>query len=276
MLDNPVGTACGFALDIGQARFFFTPGVPRELRRMLEEQIIPRLLARSGAQRDLPEAVPLLRPRQVACGPVADRCGGLVPDGSIKLGFRAHYPQFETKLTVRGTDLEDIHRKLAPVTPRSAGGSATSSSPRTIRRWKASPWRRCPAARSLAGGNLHRRPDRRPHRASAGRRKGFPPRHVSRHLDRRSASRFPAEPDQPSPRRRRRARANRRNHALAVLIDLDEGADRMDFGGTIWMASPRTGVVFRRSRILGGREWVRLGAVELALDCLRRFLRACR
>jgi len=31
-------------------------------------------------------------------------------------------------------------------------------------------------------------------------------------------------------------------------------------------------VAFRRSRILGGREWVRLGAVELALDCLRRFL----
>src|SRR5579875_3031885 len=48
MLDNPIGTACGFALDIGRARFFFTPGVPRELRRMLEEQIIPRLLARSG------------------------------------------------------------------------------------------------------------------------------------------------------------------------------------------------------------------------------------
>ncbi len=49
MIDNPVGTACGFALDIGKARFFFTPGVPRELRRMLEEQVIPRLLARSGA-----------------------------------------------------------------------------------------------------------------------------------------------------------------------------------------------------------------------------------
>ena len=28
----------------------------------------------------------------------------------------------------------------------------------------------------------------------------------------------------------------------------------------------------RRSRILGGRDWVRLGAVELGLDCLRRYL----
>jgi nicotinamide-nucleotide amidase len=28
VIDNPIGTACGFALDIGKARFFFTPGVP--------------------------------------------------------------------------------------------------------------------------------------------------------------------------------------------------------------------------------------------------------
>ncbi len=50
VIDNPIGTACGYALDIGKARFFFTPGVPRELRRMLEEQVIPRLLAKSGLQ----------------------------------------------------------------------------------------------------------------------------------------------------------------------------------------------------------------------------------
>ena len=28
----------------------------------------------------------------------------------------------------------------------------------------------------------------------------------------------------------------------------------------------------RASRIYGGRDWVRLGAVELGLDCLRRYL----
>ena len=32
------------------------------------------------------------------------------------------------------------------------------------------------------------------------------------------------------------------------------------------------GVQSRRSRIYGGRDWVRLGAVELGLDCLRRYL----
>jgi nicotinamide-nucleotide amidase len=63
------------------------------------------------------------------------------------------------------------------------------------------------------------------------------------------------------------------SHALAVLIDLDTGPDRIDFGGTICIGiATANHSESRRSRILGGREWVRLGAVELGLDCLRRFL----
>jgi nicotinamide-nucleotide amidase len=63
------------------------------------------------------------------------------------------------------------------------------------------------------------------------------------------------------------------SHALAVLIDLDDGADRIEFGGSICLAIvTASDAASRRSRIVGGREWVRLGAVEMALDCLRRFL----
>ena len=50
LVNNPVGTACGFGMTIGKARFYFTPGVPRELRPMLEQEILPRLLERSGRQ----------------------------------------------------------------------------------------------------------------------------------------------------------------------------------------------------------------------------------
>jgi nicotinamide-nucleotide amidase len=62
-------------------------------------------------------------------------------------------------------------------------------------------------------------------------------------------------------------------HALAVLIDLDDGPDRIEFGGTICLAvATLRDVASRKARILGGREWVRLGAVEMGLDCLRRYL----
>src|ERR1700704_217382 len=116
ILDNPIGTACGFAIDIGKARCFFTPGGPRELRRMLEEQIVPRLLARSGTQ----TAIRLKRFHSYGLGEshvdaLLQGVEALVPDGSAKLGFRAHYPQIETKVTVRGADEADIEAKLAPV-----------------------------------------------------------------------------------------------------------------------------------------------------------------
>ena len=116
VIDNPIGTACGFALDIGKARFFFTPGVPRELRRMLEEQIIPRLLAKSGLQ----AIIHLKRFHSYGLGEshvdtLLTGVEALVPDGSVKLGFRAHYPQLETKLTARGADMDDIRRKLEVV-----------------------------------------------------------------------------------------------------------------------------------------------------------------
>jgi len=98
---------------------------------------------------------------------------------------------------------------------------------------------------------------------------------IARHLDRLFDVAIPPEIDQPTTEAVTRAAREHTgaSHCLTVLIELDDGADRMDLGGTIWIGIA-TGdrVEFRRSRILGGREWVRLGAVELALDCLRRFL----
>ena len=68
-------------------------------------------------------------------------------------------------------------------------------------------------------------------------------------------------------------RETRASHALAVLIEVDDGPDRIDFGGSIHLAiADGDRVEARRSRIYGGLDWVRLGAVELGLDCLRRYL----
>src|SRR3989475_4216940 len=83
---------------------------------MLEAEIIPRLLAKSGLQ----PAIHLKRFHSYGLGEshvdaLLRGVEELVPDGGVKLGFRAHYPQLETKLTVRGTDMEDVRRKLAPV-----------------------------------------------------------------------------------------------------------------------------------------------------------------
>jgi nicotinamide-nucleotide amidase len=67
------------------------------------------------------------------------------------------------------------------------------------------------------------------------------------------------------------------SHALALLVELDDegssGGDRPDFGGTICIGiADGKAAVSRQARLIGGRDWVRAGAVELGLDCLRRYL----
>ena len=43
ILPNPVGTAPGLAAEVGRARIFIVPGVPSEMRRMIDGQVLPRL-----------------------------------------------------------------------------------------------------------------------------------------------------------------------------------------------------------------------------------------
>jgi nicotinamide mononucleotide (NMN) deamidase PncC len=63
------------------------------------------------------------------------------------------------------------------------------------------------------------------------------------------------------------------SHAFALLIEVDDGPDRIDFGGSIHLAiAGEDGIEARRSRLYGRRDWVRLGAVGLGLNCLGRYL----
>src|SRR4051812_35296328 len=43
ILPNPNGTAPGFALRFGDATAYFLPGVPREMRHMFTEHVLPRM-----------------------------------------------------------------------------------------------------------------------------------------------------------------------------------------------------------------------------------------
>jgi nicotinamide-nucleotide amidase len=284
VIDNPIGTACGFALDIGRARFFFTPGVPRELRRMLEEQVVPRLLARGGA----PATIHLKRFHSYGLGEshvdaLLTGVEELAPGGSIKLGFRAHYPQLETKLTVRGTDMDDVRRRLEPVQAevrKRLGNFIMAEDDQTLEGVVLAELTRQGATLALVetftSGQIAARVGHLPG-AEHVLRAGVTVRDRTALHKALDIQGFTLADDLTQETTESVAHAARAHtgatHALVVLIDLDEGADRIDFGGTIWIAiATAEEVAFRRSRILGGREWVRLGAVELGLDCLRRYL----
>jgi nicotinamide-nucleotide amidase len=284
LLDNPIGTACGFAVDIGKARFFFTPGVPRELHRMLDEQIIPRLLARGGS------ATASFLKRFHSYGIGESRADAMladletmVPDGSLKLGFRAHYPQLETKLVMRGANVEDIRRKLAPIEQevrKRLGNFILAEDDQKLEGVILDALAKRDASlavvETFTSGSIAARIAPLP-----GAEKVFRRGVVARDLvevfasvgldaSKATVEVTPQSAEMVARTARERTRAT---HALATLIEIDEGADRIEFGGTICIGiATENEVVSRRARILGGREWVRLGAVEMSLDCLRRYL----
>jgi len=283
MIDNPIGTACGFAVDIGKARFYFTPGVPRELRRMLEEQIIPRLLARAGS----PGIISLKRFHSYGIGEshadsLLEGIEAMAADGSVKLGFRAHYPQLETKLTIRGKDAEDVARKLGPVQDevrRRLGNFILAEDDQTLEGVVLAELLkqqgRLAVVETFTSGQISARfgpligAEKVLARSVVARDRAY----LNAALGLIDGGNGPFTEEAAAAIARAVLADAEATHVLASLIDLDEGPDRIDFGGTLWTAiASGHEVIVRRSRILGGREWVRLGAVEMGLDCLRRHL----
>lgn len=97
LIDNPVGTACGFALQLNRCWMFFTPGVPSEFKVMVEQQIIPRLKTKFSP----PEPPVCLRLTTFGRGEsdIAAELEPLaLPEGAV-MGYRSSMPIIEIKLT---------------------------------------------------------------------------------------------------------------------------------------------------------------------------------
>jgi nicotinamide-nucleotide amidase len=273
-IDNPIGTACGFAVTIGKARFFFTPGVPREMRRMLDEQVIPRLLKLGG----ITGVTRLKRFHSFGIG--ESRADNMLADmevfkngGDIKLGFQAHYPQLETKLAVRGDNEADLLARLAPVEAevrKRLGNFIIAEDDQTLEGViLATLLERgdtLSTAEMFSGGHLAARLA-----PLVGAERAFRRGIVARDPGEFGINGVSTEAAESVGRNLRKESGA--SHALALLIELDEGADRPDFGGTICVGiADSNATISRQARLIGGRDWVRAGAVELGLDCLRRHL----
>ena len=111
VLSNPAGTAPGFTAKIDRAWFFFMPGVPREMKRMFAEQVVPRL----EGLRPEPTVfdVRVLRSFGLAESAADQALTGLEARfPGVKLGFRAHFPEIQIKLTVKGADIPTAKAQL--------------------------------------------------------------------------------------------------------------------------------------------------------------------
>ena len=278
-IDNPIGTACGFAVDIGKARFYFTPGVPREMKKMLEEQVMPRLLARAGT----PGVARLKRFHSFGIG--ESRADQMLHDieamaPGVKLGFQAHYPQLETKLAARGADAAAVEAMLAPVEAevrRRLGNfivaEDTASLESVVLEALRAQGGSLAVAESFTGGAIAGRLLNVPG-AEALFRRGVVSRDAAQLAATVGVAAAAFSPDLAQQAALALREQSGASHAVAVLVTLDDGADGVQIGGEIAIGlADAGGVEVRQARLLGGRDWVRLGAVEMGLDSLRRRLK---
>ncbi|MFK7733333.1 MAG: CinA family nicotinamide mononucleotide deamidase-related protein [Pseudomonadales bacterium] len=100
ILQNSVGSAVGFAMTLNDCLIMCTPGVPSELRVMLDEAIVP-MLATHYPVGDAPQ---ILRYQTFGLGEsgAQQMLNDAYPDwpDNIEIGFRAGAPMLEMKLRV--------------------------------------------------------------------------------------------------------------------------------------------------------------------------------
>ncbi len=111
ILLNPEGTAPGCMLRTDGATFFCMPGVPRELYRMMDEQVLPRLEALRG-DGQVARAT-LLRTFGMGESNLDEALTDLDLGEGVTLGFRTAFPDNYVRPLARGATAEEAQARLA-------------------------------------------------------------------------------------------------------------------------------------------------------------------
>jgi len=284
MIDNPIGTACGFALDIHGSRFFFTPGVPRELYRMLDEQILPRLQSLHGRQMfSRVKRFHTFGIGESRADRLLEHIEAIDAEGVVKLGFQSHFPQLETKLSVRLGSEAELDTRLAPVIDAvrdQIGAYILCEDDESLEDVIINGLNRSGATLSLleAGtlgsitGRLLGHPDG--HKVIKPGLIANSPVEICRLLQLEAEANDTGFNEDYA---RHAAVAVRRFNqaALGMAVLMQDRTDRPNGkqGKDVFIAISNEQDTALRKAVLPGRAgWTRLGAAELACDCLRRFL----
>jgi len=111
-IPNPVGTASGFKILIGNCHAYFLPGVPHEMKKMLKTYVLPdicqyfsNLDQKTGHQ-------------TIICfGPGESELGDVIQDipkiiEGVKVGTRSMFPELQIKLYATGKTVSSIKSLL--------------------------------------------------------------------------------------------------------------------------------------------------------------------
>jgi nicotinamide-nucleotide amidase len=112
-IHNPVGTAPGFHLKIGRCQFFFLPGVPAEMHRMLADDVLPQISKRMRNNRLFYRSRTLSTFGLTESRTFERLAGFKKTFPQIKLGLQVQFPAILVKLYASGTCDEQVKDDLA-------------------------------------------------------------------------------------------------------------------------------------------------------------------
>lgn len=107
-LPNPMGM-CGFRLEEGDKSIFFFPGVPRELKALMEETLLPFLRKHRGREKGIVRSS-LFKVFGLTEARVKEILQGIT--GDIELAYLPSFPEIHLKVVVRGADEGEVAVKL--------------------------------------------------------------------------------------------------------------------------------------------------------------------
>ena len=114
VLENPIGTAPGFLVEEQGTLLFCMPGVPRELYRMMDEQVLPRITSRMEGERLVVRAK-FLRTFGIGESSLDAELADIASDGDVTLGFRTAFPDNHLRPLTRAETASEADRRLEEV-----------------------------------------------------------------------------------------------------------------------------------------------------------------
>ncbi|CAN5624769.1 competence/damage-inducible protein A [soil metagenome] len=116
IISNPIGTAPGFICPLeiaGSTRHVAAfPGVPLEMRRMVEETLIPWVVARSGSERFETRVFSTFG---LSESRLDELLAGVLEGQQGRLAFRAAFPRVQARITLQGSDAGVLESRMADV-----------------------------------------------------------------------------------------------------------------------------------------------------------------
>jgi nicotinamide-nucleotide amidase len=108
---NPKGSACGFSLIEDKVRLYFLPGVPDQMRYLMDKVVLPEILTQY-------QTLPVVRQRILKLYGISEpSIAEILKDlpernGNIVLGFYPHFPENHITIILRGHDEPTVIEEL--------------------------------------------------------------------------------------------------------------------------------------------------------------------